>query len=184
MSTQATTTAEHATHWVDDWILRHGVTLTPAAKGALRDLLVDQTAELERGHHRFGELTDERRDAIAERDRLAAELAAAKAEIERLRADPVPTWDEYRIQVYEFDGNWTSIGVGWSHVDRAVDEMRWMRQRDPGCPAMRVERIRSFAERLVVVWEHPEDVTGARNASRAPESPAGATATSNDPTER
>ncbi|MGW1998429.1 hypothetical protein [Embleya sp. NPDC001921] len=131
-------------------------------------------------------------EVCTENGRLAAELADARAEVERLRAsgeDPspdcpaaaTPTAEHFRVQVYELFGEWSSVGRYWSAEADAVASMRRRRQAQADWPAMRVLRVRSWTERTVVVWEHPEDVTGTRDASRAPESPADAPDPSNDP---
>ncbi|MGW1998408.1 hypothetical protein [Embleya sp. NPDC001921] len=132
-------------------------------------------------------------EATERAKRAEAELAEARAEIERLRSggedpepDPdcttaTPTGEYFRVQVYELFGEWSSVGRYWSAEADAVASMRRRRQAQADWPAMRVLRVRSWTERTVVVWEHPEDVTGTRNASRAPESPEGAPDPSNDP---
>lgn len=107
----------------------------------------------------------------------ATTLAEARAETERLREGQALAWDEYRLQIYDGDGEWKSAGVGWPTLAAPLAEMRTWRRLGPDRPAMRVLRVRSWSERTPVVWEHPEDVTGTRDASHAPESPAGATTT-------
>jgi len=93
--------------------------------------------------------------------------------IEGIAVAPPVGAEHYQVQVYELYGEWSSVGGHWPTEAEAVQDMRGRRRSRPDWPAMRVLRNRSWTERTVACWEGPEDITRARDASRAPESAQG-----------